>query len=110
GDLRALMREAGAFIVEAQAFDRSVYRLFHEALADYVRAQWWGMGDPEVHRRITEVLVALTPDLSESEDKNWAAAHPYTRAYLSSHAAKAGGLDPLIADPLFLTRHILIFC
>jgi hypothetical protein len=84
-DLVWLRRNAGSYIVEAVEAGGSVYRLYHEALAEHLRQ---GRDPRHVHAAITEFLTEHTPDTPDGE-RDWARAHPYTRAHLATHAAAA---------------------
>jgi WD40 repeat protein len=101
-DIRLVLEHAGAYVIEARAHERSVYRLYHEALSEYVREQLQGMGYAEVQRRIAETLRQTTANRIDGGGKDWLRAHPYVRTYLASHAAAAGLLDELVLDPFFL--------
>jgi WD40 repeat protein len=98
-DISWLFEHAGAYILDVPIGERSVFRLYHEALAEY-------LSDPrrmhEVHRRITETLLAQVPQLSGQRE--WQSAHPYIRTYLAAHAARANALDHLVVDPDFLVH------
>jgi hypothetical protein len=100
-DLRWLLRQAGAYLVEGLADGRSAYRLYHEALTEHVRRH-----DPrpttEIQRAITRVLVDHVPRASNRTGSDWARAHPYIKAHLATHAAAADELDGLLTDPRFL--------
>ena len=100
-DLDWLIEAAGFYVVESTSEDgrRSVYRLYHEALAEHLRAR---RDDPAAdHAAIVDALTRHTPLLTDGRT-DWSLTHPYTRAYLATHAAGADRLDPLITDPLFL--------
>lgn len=100
-DLMWLLDVAGAFVVEATQDGRSVYRLYHEALAEHLRARHPAPAHV-VHARIVKTLkdgVPLAPDQAEPD---WKAAYPYVRRHLAVHAASARGLDPLLTDPRFV--------
>lgn len=62
GDVTWLLDHAGAYLVEALEDGRSVYRLYHEALAEHLRA---GFDDLDMQRRITEALIAYVPSQPE---------------------------------------------
>ena len=99
-DLDWLIEEAGYYIVESTSEDgrRSVYRLYHEALAEHLRA---GRADPTAdHAAIVDALTGHTPRLDDGRT-DWDQAHPYTRANLATHAAGTDRLDPLLTDPRF---------
>jgi WD40 repeat protein len=58
-----------------------------------------------VEGHFVQVLSDSVPVLSDDEKgvvRDWRLAHPYVRAYLAKHAAKAAELTGLIDDPLFL--------
>jgi WD40 repeat protein len=98
-DIRRLLDHAGAYIVEANENERSVYRLYHEALSEHIRS----LADAEkVQRSISDTLKATIRHVSGSTSKDWAKAHPYIRSHLAVHAARAGILDDLMGDPGFL--------
>ena len=100
-DLDWLIEEAGYYIVESTSEDgrRSVYRLYHEALAEHLRD---GREDAAVdHAAIVDALTAHAPRITDGRT-DWSQAHPYTRSYLATHAARTNRLDQLLNDPLFL--------
>ncbi|MEU1287700.1 caspase family protein [Kitasatospora sp. NPDC005856] len=101
-DVDWLLRQAGAYVVEVPAGeDRSVFRLYHEALAEHLR-------DPrrsrEDQRRMTAELLASVPPRADGDGPDWERAHPYVRAHLASHAAASGDLEHLLQDPWFLVH------
>jgi WD40 repeat protein len=100
-DLDWLIDAAGFYIVESTSDDgrRSAYRLYHEALAEHLRA---GRDDPAADQAvIVDALTGHAPRLADGRP-DWGLAHPYTRANLVTHAAGTDRLDPLITDPRFL--------
>ncbi|MGH3801414.1 MAG: caspase family protein, partial [Pseudonocardiaceae bacterium] len=97
-DLVWLRRAAGSYAVEGVADGRSVYRLYHRALAEHLLE---GRDQTADQRVITETLLAQVP-LRAGGQRDWAVAHPYSRAHLVTHAARAGRIDGLLADPGFL--------
>ncbi|MBM7169447.1 caspase family protein [Streptomyces sp. G44] len=98
-DINWLLGHAGAYIVEVRVGDRSVFRLYHETLAEFLRDS---RRDTEAHRRITTTLLDQVP--SSGVRRTWAGAHPYIRGHVASHAAIAGTLDELLSDPEFLVH------
>ncbi|WP_328496641.1 caspase family protein [Streptomyces sp. NBC_00414] len=99
-DLHRLRREAGAYVVEAVEDGRSVYRLYHEAMAEYLRQ---GQDARAAHRAVTKSLRAAVPyGLDGTPD--WERAHPYALRHLATHAAAGGALDSLLADPEYLVH------
>ncbi|MGW0647679.1 AAA family ATPase, partial [Streptomyces umbrinus] len=99
-DLHQLRRDAGAYVVEAVEDGRSVYRLYHEAMAEYLRQ---GQDARAAHRAFTTALRAAVPyQLDGTPD--WARAHPYALRHLATHAAAGGLLDTLLTDPGYLVH------
>jgi WD40 repeat protein len=96
-DLTWLLDTAGAFVVEATIEGRSVYRLYHEALAEHLR-NIHPMPAREVHARIARILKGGIPPTADHDTPDWQAAHPYVR----QHAAAGGTIDSYLADPQFV--------
>lgn len=94
-DVQQVLSAAGDYVVETAVGGSSYYRLYHELFAEHLRK---GTDATDAHRRITEALIAETPTKLDGT-KDWAGAHPYVRDYLAEHAARAGVLDDLLADP-----------
>jgi hypothetical protein len=97
-DVRWVQQVAAAYLLRVREHGRWAYRLYHEVLAEHLRAQHRG---PEPQRRITLALRALVPSTASGQPA-WEAAHPYLRDHLASHAAAAGLLDDLLTDDRFL--------
>ncbi|MDH2426359.1 caspase family protein [Sphaerisporangium sp. TRM90804] len=93
-DLIWLRRAAGAYVLEAEEQGRSVYRLYHAALAEYLRRP---RAERDVHRAFAGFLLRRA-------GTDWTRAHPYIRSHLATHAARAadGTLDRLLLDPGYL--------
>jgi hypothetical protein len=98
-DVEWLLGRAGAFVVEAVEDGRSVYRLYHQALAEHLRSP---RRATERQRRIARTLTGLTHDRPDGGGKDWPRANPYVRRHLAAHAAAAGALTDLAADAFFL--------
>lgn len=99
-DLHQLRRDAGAYVVEAVEDGRSVYRLYHEAMAEYLRQ---GRDAGAAHRAFTTALRRAVPyQLDGTPD--WARAHPHALRHLATHAAAAGLLDTFLADLEYLVH------
>jgi hypothetical protein len=99
-DVRWLLRDTtAANLLQSTELDEGqvAWRLFHQALAEYLRSSEADTPAQEVQRRITTVLVDQVP--TREEQRDWLAAERYTRAYLPVHAAAAGQLDEFAADP-----------
>jgi WD40 repeat protein len=100
-DLDWLIENVGYYITESSSQDgrRSTYRLYHEALAEHLRA---GREDPVADETaIVDALTAHTPRLPDGQC-DWRQAHPYVTSGLASHAAGTARLDALVTDPRFL--------
>jgi WD40 repeat protein len=104
--LRATL--AGNLLQTSRTGSGVASRLFHQALAEHLRAS---TTVPEAQRAFVRLLSARVPDLPPAEAgagpatgrrKDWRAADPYTRLHLSTHAAACGKLATLVADPLYL--------
>jgi hypothetical protein len=98
-DIRWLLDRAGSYVVEALERDRSVYRLYHQALADYLRR---GRDGEQVQRLIVDTLVNTVPLFPDEGGKDWTQAHPYVRDHLAEHAAGCGMLASLVREPWYL--------
>src|SRR5271165_3682056 len=96
-DLLWLRRTAGSYVVEATEAGRSVYRLYHQALAEHLQED---VDRFAVDAAFVDVLLSRVPR-DDAGRKNWERSHPYIRNYLASHAAACGELDPLLLDPGF---------
>jgi WD40 repeat protein len=98
-DVQWLLDTAADYLIEqAQADGGPVYRLYHEALTDTLRRP----EDTQVNQRILmEALIRSLPTGTDGEPL-WSHAHAYVRSHLAVHAAYAGQLDELLADPRFI--------
>ncbi len=100
-DLSNLLNYAAAYIVESSENGRSVYRLYHQALADYLR----GGAPIDIYGRISKTLLRLTPDLPGQRVKDWTIAEPYVRTHVATYLSKAGlvkELESLVVDVRYL--------
>ncbi|MFD3722105.1 hypothetical protein [Streptomyces sp. NPDC058674] len=100
-DVRWVLSHMGAYVVEENRWDRSLFRLLHATLADYLRGP--KNQDAQAEAAICEALLRTVPE-DGSGRRDWAQAHPYLRTYLAQHAAAAGRdvFDRLVADRDFL--------
>ena len=99
-DVALVRQHAAAFIVEALEQDRSVYRLYHESLAEQFRGSVTDA--KQTQQRIVAALRSLVPISPGAGRPDWSRAHPYLLAHLAAHALKAGTLGELVADGTFL--------
>ncbi|MGH3613108.1 MAG: hypothetical protein ACRDRK_11040 [Pseudonocardia sp.] len=100
-DLDWLIDNAGYYITEATSDDgrRSVYRLYHESLAEHLKAtRDNAVADEAV---IVDTLTMHTPPLADGHP-DWDHSHPYLRANLATHAANGDRLGNLLTDPRFM--------
>jgi WD40 repeat protein len=102
--IKLVRQKAAAYIVEALEQGGSVYRLFHERAAEVLAEQY--LRPPRdgkaAQGAIVDALVLLVPTLPGQEGRDWPQAHPYLLSHLAAHVGKAGRLQELAADLLFL--------
>jgi WD40 repeat protein len=100
-DIERVHRIAGEYIVESRAWDRSVYRLYHHALAEHLRGDPGSRHGLEIQERFSRTLVDLTPTHADGR-RDWFGAHPYIRTHLPTHARRTSLLNSLVPDAEFL--------
>lgn len=98
-DIALVRKYASAFIVEGLENERSVYRLYHERVAEYLRNS---VDSRQAQRNFVEALRGRVPAESQTQNLDWKRAHPYILTHLASHALEAGLIDELAADGMFL--------
>jgi WD40 repeat protein len=98
-DIMWLIQEAGSYVVETTESDQSVYRLYHAALAEYLRKD---CDEDHIHSLFSQFLMDGVPTSRSGRD--WSAANPYVLAHLATHARSAGVLDSLLLDPAYLIK------
>lgn len=99
-DIRYLIDRAGYYIIEDRENDFSVYRLYHQEFARFLRNE---RREQDIQKKIANTLIQKISVLPDGS-KNWSSSLPYIRTHLASHAAHAGLLDNLLLDPLFLVE------
>ncbi|WP_432099298.1 caspase family protein [Streptomyces sp. WAC 04229] len=99
-DLVWLRHAAGSYVVEATEAGRSAYRLYHQALVEYLQD---GFSPQPVHAAFTWVLNDRVPRGGDGT-RDWSRAHPYLLAHLAVHAAEAGLMDQVVRDPEYLVH------
>jgi hypothetical protein len=101
-DLDWLVGTAADYLIEQSTADGGpVYRLYHEALADYLRPA--GLGEEAaLQRRLAIALIDAVAKRPDGIGRDWASAPSYLTQHLATHAAVAGLLDQLLDDPGFL--------
>ncbi len=111
GDLDWLVSNAADYLVEGSwapyGKGKKVYRLYHQALVDYVREQdrKEDIAGPE---KVLDLLLSSQPKLLGSQTKDalaqvdWSRVDSYVRAHLADHAAAVGTLAKLVAQPGYL--------
>jgi WD40 repeat protein len=97
-DLLWLKRNAGSYVVEATEDGRSVYRLYHIALAEHLKR---GCDDKAVQKAFVDVLLGGVPRSIDGR-RDWGRAHPYTLRHLAVHATHVGRVDELLHDYEYL--------
>lgn len=97
-DIDAIFKRGTGLFVEATENGRSVYRLYHQELADYLRT---GRDMRRDQASMLEALIATVP-MAVSGQAEWLRADSYVTTHLAAHAAHVGGLTDLIADPLYV--------
>ncbi|MEW9533221.1 AAA family ATPase [Microbispora sp. NPDC049125] len=97
-DVAETLTAASAYIAEVVDGGRSVYRLYHQSLAEHLRVS--SGRQQEIQSLIVDGLVDAVPKVAGRRD--WFGAHPYIRGHLPTHAAAAERLHHLIADAGFL--------
>jgi WD40 repeat protein len=98
-DIALVRQHAGAFIIEANESDRSVYRLYHERIAEYLRHT---VDVAQAQGHIVKALRARVPISFAAQGPDWPRAHPYILAHLASHALQAGMISDLVDDGMFV--------
>ncbi|GGR07514.1 hypothetical protein [Streptomyces netropsis] len=107
-DLSWLQDQAGAYVVETQEAGRSVYRLYHQALAESLRQDRPGTAGTqpaaEWERAVHQAFVKVLSDIPYRADatRDWSRAHPYALRHLASHAVAADRMDSLASDVGYL--------
>lgn len=98
-DLSWLVGKAGAYLIESGEDGQTVYRLYHQAFADYFRRAV-PLTAAGSQARITDALLSQVP--SDSGRRYWKLANPYTLRHLATHAIAAGRLAGLASDSRYL--------
>ncbi|WP_229075627.1 ATP-binding protein [Actinoplanes sp. DH11] len=104
-EINDVLTSAGRFYLR-QATDvdgTSLYRLFHQGLADYLRLQP-GPGVPDAKNTPAHVLRAMLGHVDPGGwgVRRWELAEPYLLRHVVAHAQEAGVLDELLEDAEFL--------
>ena len=102
-DVATLLDTAADYLVETVITgEATYYRLYHQALSDRIRARDQQHSRPVgVAQTVYECLLS-TVARRPNGTRDWPAAHPYLRSQLAGHAADAGQLRSLLADPGFV--------
>ena len=100
-DVSWALEVAAPYVSEVTEDARSVYRLFHQSLAEHLRSTP-GRATEEIQTSIVHALISTVPVSPGAESPDWFAALPYVNQHLATHAAAAGVLDWLVKDPSFL--------
>ena len=106
-DIEELLNHAGAYIIETLEHGCSVYRLYHQALADYFRRD--ESHGRQIQRRIVDALDRSIPIDTNVGGPIWRNTHWYILAHYAAHAAAADYTDKLrgrLLDGFFATRKL----
>lgn len=98
-DIRDLKEVAGYYLVQDSEHDETVYRLFHESFAEYLREK---THSTDMERRFTEALRTLAQLPGEGRISWDRINEPYLSHYYPAHAGRVGLLDREVMDPAFL--------
>ena len=106
GPLASLIEVSPPPELESSGPDPARYRLFHDALDDYVAdtpAVFPSAAQPGQPRReaLTAGLLAAVPVRADGA-RDWPAADPYIRRHIAAHAVGTSVLAELVHDALFL--------
>jgi len=97
GDAHRVLEDAATYLVAHVEGGRRTYRLFHDALAQYLRSRCpWP--DPATH--LVQAWRDTVP--KRNERPHWPNADGYLIEHLAQHATGTDELDRLIRDPLFV--------
>jgi WD40 repeat protein len=98
-DVDWLVDTAADYLIErVEADGRLAYRLYHQALVEYLRPL---EVEQAAQQRLTRALLDLVPPRPDG-GRQWPLAPSYATTHLAAHAAAAGLLDELVEDPGFL--------
>jgi uncharacterized protein YwlG (UPF0340 family) len=89
-----VLRAADAYIAEVTDQGRSVYRLYHQALAEHLR-RTLAIDPATAQSRIVDALVSLVPKGAGGGEMDWFASDLYLLSNLATHAAAASIIDDL---------------
>lgn len=96
-EVDTLLEEEGSYLSTVPVAGVKHFRLYHQALTDHLRQRILRHRDlQDIAERFVDTLLELTPD------RDWSRAHPYVRSHLATHAAAAGTIEDLVADPSFV--------
>ncbi|MER5924965.1 caspase family protein [Streptomyces mirabilis] len=98
-DVLRFRQRAGSYVIEDTLEGRSVYRLYHQALAEHVREM--RPASDQTQAAFAEVLRASAPRRADG-GPDWQRAHPYVRHHFATHAARGRVLGESLEDPHFL--------
>jgi WD40 repeat protein len=94
-DIASVQRCAAAFIVEGSEREGTVYRVYHDLLAETLRKE---LDQSFAQRRVVWGLLDLTGGTGDGVRFDWRLAHPYLLRHLPAHAAKATYLDQMLLN------------
>lgn len=98
-DVGWLIERAGYFLIQDVEHGETVYRLYHESFAEYLRL---GRDAERDHRAMAEGLVDCLPAVPQGMSPWAAVREPYTIHHFAAHANLGGVLSVFLSDPEFL--------
>ncbi|MFI7474188.1 hypothetical protein ACIBQ8_17695, partial [Nonomuraea sp. NPDC049646] len=104
-DVDWLLDHAGYHVSQSSEDGQAVYRLYHQAFADYFKRR--SMNERKIQRAITDALLrSVAPSAEQSGEgpprRDWADADPYVLRHLAAHAAPAERLGEVSGEPGYL--------
>lgn len=97
-DVSAIISDAAWYLVEAVEEGQTVFRLYHQAIAEVLAGMLTPLDVIVAHQRICATFVQC------SRSNGWSSANPYITRYLASHAATGECLGEIVDDVDFLSH------
>lgn len=102
-EIRTIKERVGYYLVEDAENGETVYRLFHNKLAEYLKEI---TKDEDVACRFTEGLLLLRGKHPQTGKLSWQHTHErYLLSYFAAHLASVGKLEEYFLDLDFLTYY-----
>ncbi len=98
-DIESVRKEAAAFIVEAEENGVPVVRLYHEKLSEMLKG---AVSVGKVQQKLFDVMMRSVPVEPNTGMRLWRQAHSHVQTHLVAYAARAGQLEAVLKDEMFL--------